>query len=556
MAYKDSRRRRLNPILYTIVAVLALVFFLAGRPLETAKAEWRNGNYDAALETLDKWSWLHLRPAHYDHLYAASYLAAGNRDEAKPWLRRMADRSADWITVIDKEEVGQRLVSLGKYESFLEYDTAVDQKGSSEELALYRAAAQLGTNRIAEAETTFSTVGRGDVDPTRYDTLAKAIEQRKSGAFPLILDREGKTIASFQIENDDLVAVNSSFATLVDESGGPTTFESHLAEIGTANTIQTTLDTTIQRAAIEALGNRRGSLVAIDPLTHEVLAVASTPGPGGPDNLAFDAEYEPASTMKTITTMTALDAGIDLETIFPIMCRGFLVIDGKQFFDWAQHKEITGLDDAMAVSCNVAFGRIGLELGPAPLIQRARAAGFGKSVSLGLYDVDLGEIAGNVLTDYQTANLAVGLDHYLTNTLHLAVIGDMIANRGMIYEPTLLRAKRSILGDDIPIVVQQRQPTRVASPESVERTIDAMRAVVTHPAGTGRRAKIEGLDYAMKTGTAGDRESGYEAVIVAIAPAENPKIAFAIIAEDVGKAELEGAYVTRAFLEAIRDQLR
>ena len=556
MAYRDSRRSRLIPILFTIVAILAITYFLAGRPLSAAKEEWRNSNYDAAIETLDRGAKFRLRPADYEHLYTVTYLSKGDREGAEPWLRRMADRSPDWISVIDKEEVGKRLISLGLYDSFLEYDTAVDQKGSSSELVLYRAAAELGANRIRQAETTFSTVNRGDVEPERYEALKNAIEQRKGGSYPLILDREGKTIASYQVDNQDLVAVNSSFAALVDETGGPTSFEGRLPDIGTTTTVQTTLDAQMQRAALDALGNRRGSLVAIDPATHEILALASTPGPGDARNLAFAGQYEPGSVIKILTSMKTLDSNVELSQIFPLDCRGFIVIEGKQFFDWAQHKEVPGLDDAMAVSCNVAFAKMGLALGTDALIGNARKAGFGGSVDLGLYEVGLGQIVGDVRTDYQTANLAIGLDHYLTNTLHLAMIADAIANRGLMTEPTLLQARRSILGEEMPIVLEQQEPSRIASEEAVARTIQAMRTVVTHPAGTGRRASIEGLDYAMKTGTAGDRESGYDAVIVAIAPAENPKIAFALIAEDVGKAEIEGAQVTRAFLEAIKDRLR
>lgn len=556
MAYRDSRRSRLTPVLFTIVAILAITWFLIGRPLETAKGEWRNGNYDAAIETLDKWSKFHLRPADFEHLYTASYLAMGDRERAEPWLRRMADRTPDWLRIIDKEEVGKRLISQGQYESFLEYDTAVEQKGDSAELALYRAAAQLGTDRIQEASTTFSTIGQSDVEAERYETLRNAIEQRKGGSFPLILDRSGKTIASYQIDNRDLVAVNAAFASLVDETGGATSFENHLESIGTAAVVQTTLDPEIQRAALDALGNRRGSLVAIDPATHEILALASTPGSGDATNLALSGQYEPASVMKTLTAMSGYDAKLDMAAMFPLMCEGFLVIDQRQFFDWARHNEITGVDDAMAVSCNVTFGKMGLELGAEKMIEQARKAGYGRSVDIGLYEVGLGQLVGSVQTDYQIANLGIGLEHYLTNTLHLAMIADMIANGGLMSEPTLLQNRKSILGDEIPIVLQQREPTRVASPEAIAHTVQAMRAVVTHPAGTGRRAAIEGLDFAMKTGTAGDRATGFEAVIIAIAPADNPRIAFALIAEDVGKAEIEGAAVTRAFLEKIRERLR
>jgi penicillin-binding protein A len=556
MAYRDSRRSKLNPILFTIAALLALTWFLIGIPLNRAQSAWLDDEYESALTTLDRWSKLRLRPAEYEHLYAAVHLSRGDRQAAEPYLRGMAGRSPDWFSAIRKETTAEKLIARGRYESFLEYDTAVEQKRERPSLDLYRAAAQLGANRISEAQTTFATIDRRAVDEERFNTLRAAIEQRKSGNFPLVFDREGRTIASYQIANQDLVAVNSSFVAFVDESGGPTSIENHLRAIGTATTIHTTLDPQIQRAAIDALGNRRGSLVAIDPRTHEILAIASTPGEGQARNLAFEGQYEPASVMKPITAITAMESGVDFTGIFPLQCEGFIVIDGRQFFDWAQHAEVPGIDDAMAVSCNVAFGEMGLATGMEPMRQMAAALGFGSSLDLGLYEVGLGQLVGDVRTDFQIATFGVGLDHYLTNALHLAIIASTLANRGVWTDPVLLRARQSILGDVVESGPDSREPRRIASQQTVERVIQSMKAVVTHPAGTGRRAAIEGLDYAMKTGTAGDRSKGFDAVILGFAPAENPSIAFAFIAENVGKAEIEGATVTQSFLRQIRDRLR
>ncbi|HUO85457.1 MAG TPA: penicillin-binding transpeptidase domain-containing protein, partial [Thermoanaerobaculia bacterium] len=150
------------------------------------------------------------------------------------------------------------------------------------------------------------------------------------------------------------------------------------------------------------------------------------------------------------------------------------------------------------------------------------------------------------------ANFAVGLEHTSIHALHLAMIGDMIANGGLMVTPTMQTARRSILGDR----VAGRPPaesTRVVSAAAAARMAQAMRAVIAMPHGTGHRAAIEGLDYAIKTGTAGERP--YEALIVGFAPAVNPKIAFGLVAHDSGPAEIAGARMIRDFLIRIRDRL-
>ncbi len=86
--------------------------------------------------------------------------------------------------------------------------------------------------------------------------------------------------------------------------------------------------------------------------------------------------------------------------------------------------------------------------------------------------------------------------------------------------------------------------------------VHAMEAVVTDAKGTGHRAQLPGISIAMKTGTAGERKNGLDAVILAFAPADSPRIAFGIIAEDAGPAELAGAKIAHDFLEAMRPRLR
>lgn len=551
MVYRQTRRNRLIPILFSLAALLGLVYVLAGIPLSKAREAWEQQDSAGAIERLESWKRLRLRPADYEHLLVVAHLSAGRNEQAVPYLRQLAQRPPFLRPVVDKADVGRRLVAQGRYEAFLEYDTAVQQRFESETLPLYRAAAQLGAGRIPEAETTFSTLRRGVVEAGTYERFERALAERKQGAFPLVLDREGKTIAAWQLANRDLVPVDAPFGGLIDRSVGPATVESRLDELGTHATIETTLDSAIQRAALAALGSSVGAIVAIDPRNHELLA-AAFPAESHAADIAFGSGIEAGSVVKVLTALALIQSEASGD-IFPIDCRGFLVLNDRQFFDWARHGEVSDLDDAMAVSCNVAFARMGLELGAERMQDVMRRARFGDHADLGLFRVPLGEIVGSLETDYEVASFAVGLDHHRLNALHLAMIGDMLANRGVMSTPVLLRARRSILGDAIG-EAPRFEPVRIATAAQVQQIIEAMRAVITDPRGTGRRAAIDGLDYVIKTGTAGERP--YEALIVGFAPADEPRIAFGIIAEDVGPAEIAGARITRDFLTRILPRLR
>jgi cell division protein FtsI/penicillin-binding protein 2 len=135
-------------------------------------------------------------------------------------------------------------------------------------------------------------------------------------------------------------------------------------------------------------------------------------------------------------------------------------------------------------------------------------------------------------------------------TLHLAMIASMLANRGAWSTPRLVRDRRSFLGEarNIPRGTSEQ----IAPREAVERVIAAMQAVVTHPKGTGRRAQVDGIPLALKTGTAGSGDPGYDGMIIGFAPADHPKIAFALVAENAGAAEFAAAKVAHDFVDGLR----
>lgn len=553
----DAELRRPFRLSLVFLAVLALLLFLLwwviGIPIAQGRERLVAADPAAAIEAVGSWPRLRLRSEDFEQILAAAHLMEGNDAEAAEWLRRAARRPPDFFPALPREEAGRLFLASGAYDDLLRWYSAVRVRRESPEARLYRAAAELGAGRSSEARTTFAAVDRRSVDPGRYDALAGAFIHRAEGAFPLVLDREGKTIASWHVGNADLVALNADFAPLVDRSGGPLTIEAHLGRIGTAGVIETTLDPAIQRAALAAIAPWRASLVAIDPRTHEILAVASSPGGGARTNLALEGRYEPGSIIKALTALAALETGSIVPKIFPLECEGFTVIDGRQFFDWARHGRIETNEEAMAVSCNVAFARMGLALGRERLAEIFARARFGENADLGLFEVPLGRQVKRVDHDFMTANYGIGLEVLSVNALHIAMIADMLASGGTMTTPTLVRVRRSILGEPIGPPVKP-VANRVAGRDVVAALLPALEAVVTNVRGTGRRAAISGVAIAMKTGTAGDAAGDYDSVVLAFAPASNPRIALGIIAENAGPAELAGAEITRAFLSAVLTQ--
>ena len=551
-------KRRLKPAFYLLTIVLAvlvgLLAVVSWIPLRRAREEWRAGRVAAAIDEAQRWSRLRLWPNQYRSMLAAAYLTVGNRDAAQPYLRAAGGKRL-WISVVPKSEVAARLFARGRYDDFIAYDDAIQHLGGGDESQLYRAAALTAANRISDAEAVLKEIDRDDLDPNKLGALERAIAQRKDGSFPYILDRDGKTIAVYQVANADVVAVNTEFAALIEKEAGSFTIESRAKQLG-VDPIVTTLDPAMQKAAITALGGFRGALVAIDPRTSEILAAASTRGRGSLENLAFERQYEPGSVLKVLTGLTALENRLDLNSMFPYTCTGELQIDGRSFGDWLStgHGTLADFDEALAQSCNVVFADIGVRLGRDALGKTLAAAGFNGQTDLRVFNVPLGRIVGKIHNNFETAFTAIGLEHATTTPLHLAMIASAMANRGTLQQPVLIKGRRSLLGEEMPMPKREAS-ARIVPREHAERMAQSMVAVVVRPKGTGRRAPITGVPLAMKTGTAGKREDGYHATIIAFAPIDQPRIAFAVVAEDSGPAEFAGAKIVHDFLEAVRGRL-
>jgi peptidoglycan glycosyltransferase len=542
-------KRRILFFSLVVILLAAALPVLSWIQVRRAAGDWRTGRIGDALERAQSWSRLGIFSRQYEQVIAASLLGIGQSNQARSHLGALGGGGI-WFPAIHDDEVARRLFARGAYEDFLEYDAASREHFERNDLVLYRAAALLATGKIAEAEKAAGEIESKKVDATKLLALQHAIEARKQGTFPFVFDRNGQVIAQVSASSNDVVAVNKDFESLIDSAAGSLTIEARVRDV--SDPIETTLDPAIQRAAMAALGGFRGAIVAIDPRTNEILAVATNAVNGPESNIALEGQFEPGSVIKVLTILAASSNGVDLSKLFPYDCKGQLASAGPAFTDWVPggHGVLPDIDEALAESCNIVFGDIGIRTGFPRLKALHKLAGFDGQVDLGLFRVPLGRTTARTISNYDIASHSIGLGHESITTLHLAMLASMMANRGVLTTPRIYRTRRSILGEPLHEAPAQASVT-VAPKAAAELAVHAMQAVASSEKGTGRRAAIDGVTLALKTGTSGSRAPGYDALIMGFTPVENPKIAFALIAPGSGPAEFAAAKIAHDFLVSL-----
>ena len=325
--------------------------------------------------------------------------------------------------------------------------------------------------------------------------------------------------------------------------------------------VELTIDPKVQKAAWDALGDQKGAVVALDPKTGAILAMVSKPGydpntlaghdvakvtkawngliddPDRPlENRAITGRlYPPGSVFKVVTAAAALEGGYTPDTL----------VDGPASLDLPQTSASLPNDfagacgpnnkvsllDALRISCNTAFGSIGLEIGDDAIRTQAEKFGFGKAL-----DVPLTVTPSTFPPDPnppQTAQSAIGQFDVRVSPLQIAMVSAGVANGGVVMRPQIVKDVLSANGVD---VIQRPQPERFSDAVSGQVAADLTRmmvAVVDN--GTGKRAQIPGVQVAGKTGTAQQGEGRPpNAWFTAFAPADDPKVAIAVVVEDGG----------------------
>ncbi len=292
------------------------------------------------------------------------------------------------------------------------------------------------------------------------------------------------------------------------------------------------------KSAIERTGAKGGVVVTMNPSTGEILALAETPtfDPNHFRELryadtrsrAFLDASEPGSTLKTFLIAAALESGtVTADEIFD--CEdGFFPIPGKMIRDHHAYGKLSTAD-ILRVSSNIGAVKIATALGPQLHVEMLRRFGFGESTGSGFPDESSGLL--RVSKRYRPvdhATLAFGQGMSVT-PIQLAAATSAIANGGLLMRPNLVNARRAPRGSWRPI--RPELVHRVVS-EQTAKTVLAMMEAVVGPKGTGRRAALQGVRVAGKTGTAQkfDTIAGhysnddYVAWFIGIAPADAPRL--------------------------------
>ncbi|WP_432483948.1 peptidoglycan D,D-transpeptidase FtsI family protein [Kineococcus esterisolvens] len=328
-----------------------------------------------------------------------------------------------------------------------------------------------------------------------------------------------------------------------------------------------TLDPEVQQAAWDALDGRKGAVVALDPSTGDVLAMVSSPS-YDPDVLAthdgqaaeqawqslladeddpltnrpIGALYPPGSTFKLVTAAAALESG---EYTTDSLVAGPRELDLPQTDNTLSNDEGTAcgpndqvsLLDALRISCNTAFGQLGLDLGAEALDAQAEAFGFEQplSIPMSVTRSQFPEDASGPLLAYA----GIGQGDVRVTPLQVAMVSAAIANDGVVMEPNLVRTVREADSLDVISEPAPKELGRAVSEDTAAALQEMMRAVVE--SGTGTRAQIDGAVVGGKTGTA-QRGAGQVPYAWFTSWAqddegENREVAVAVVIEDGGSVD-------------------
>ena len=357
------------------------------------------------------------------------------------------------------------------------------------------------------------------------------------------------------------------------------------------------LDRQLQEKAVELLGNRRGSVVAIEPETGGILAMVSQPGfdpnlyvSGFPSDLynelrdsgenpflnrATRGQYPAASTIKPFIGLAGVDQGF-VTWDYSIRDYGWyqLPTDDRIYNDWKRggHGRVN-MTTAVAESCDVYFYELAYKMKLEAIHNILDQFGFGKVTTADVYNASAGinpsrewkkDRHGFSWYAGDTINLSIGQGYFLATPMQVAIATAVMANRGEWVTPRLLmHSNNEALLDTIP---EPPPDVHLNNDRNWDRMHSAMHEVVQSNRGTARGSGYDAsYDFAGKSGTAQviaiERNEDGEPVedvpdrfkdhawFLSFAPLENPKIALAVLVENGGGGSGVAAPIARALMD-------
>ena len=376
-----------------------------------------------------------------------------------------------------------------------------------------------------------SLIGFVAPDGKGKDGLELALESELQGRpdqLAGLRDRSGRLLFADAVE-DDAALAGHDVALTIDQA------------------IQFTAERELAMA-IQTFEARDGALVALDPKTGEILALASFPtyNPNDYETSDFEARrarpvtdtFEPGSAMKIFTIAAGLATGV-ISPSQQLYCeKGAMRIDKVTIRDTHPAEWLT-IPKILAVSSNICAAKIGLSLGAERLYEYLRRFGFGQATGLSVTGEATGTLRprGRSWVDIETAAASFG-QGITVSALQLAMATAAIANGGELMEPTLIKRVNAATGE----LVREAAPTlrRRVIPRSVALQVTELMVGVTEGEGTGTEATIAGYRVAGKTSTAQKAnprtgrysEDKFLASFVGFVPANNPVVLIAVVVDE------------------------
>lgn len=343
-----------------------------------------------------------------------------------------------------------------------------------------------------------------------------------------------------------------------------------------------TVNSELQKAARQALGNERGAVVAMEPTTGAVKAIWSNPSYDPSPlashrskeakahwesldpktqqspliSLATSRTYPPGSTFKVVVTAAALESGrYDRDDTFPDPVELELPDTDETLQNFTKTACQGGSIDlftALEISCDTTYGILGLEI-PDQIFDTAEAFGFNESIGF-----DVGAEVSNFPNEGDDrkpfrAYAAIGQGDVAATPLQMAMVAAGVANDGEVMKPYLVQQVLDPGGAS----VRETDPETIGSPMSSQTAkilTEMMVAVVE--TGTGTSAQIPGVKVAGKTGTSQTvKGANPHTWFISFAPADDPQIAIAVIVENGGSfgSEATGGAVAAPIAKAVME---
>lgn len=352
-------------------------------------------------------------------------------------------------------------------------------------------------------------------------------------------------------------------------------------EQGQGATVELTLDSKAQQAAWDALGDRRGAVVALDPGTGAVLAMVSTPS-YDPNRLASHSSrevqeawkelnedpsrpmtnratggdlYPPGSAFKLVVAASALDSGqYTPDTVIPGPGVYQLPNSSSQMNNHAAGdqtpcgpEDSSTLSDALRQSCNTSFALLGQELGEDQLRGTAEKFGFGTRLEIPLAVTP--STIGSDLDGAQLATTSIGQYETRVTPVQMAMVASAFANDGVVMEPQLVRSVRT---SDLSSIAELT-PREVGQPVTASGAAQMRQMMIEAVEnGTGSAARIDGAEVGGKTGTAqwGEGRTPHS-WFVGYAQMGEREVAIAVLVEEGGYGSRVAAPIAQDVMEAV-----